>query len=272
MAIICICRGTKSGGEALAECLEARLGYPLLGREVVQQAAAELGVTADLLQKRMGDRPSLWSRFSSERRAYMVAVQACIAEHIVDGKLIYHGLAGGLLLRGLPGTFCLRLIAPLERRVEAVMAESGMDATAAEQFILDVDESRSRWVRVLYGEDIMDPVLYDLVMNLESMSVDEACAITAAAVGQPEFAMTEAIAARMEDFRLACRVKLQLAADSDTRNLELETTANRGMVVVSGRAPLYRTGGTAARVLELARSVPGVEEIRLEVDWYDPYP
>ncbi len=46
MAVICISRGSKSGGQAMAECLGTRLGYPVLGREVVQEAAAGLGVSA----------------------------------------------------------------------------------------------------------------------------------------------------------------------------------------------------------------------------------
>jgi cytidylate kinase len=272
MAIVCICRGTKSGGRAMAECLAARLGYPVLGREVVQEAALELGVSAEALEEKMGDRPTVWSRFSSMRRAYVVAVQAALAERAAGGNLVYHGLAGGLLLRGLPGLFCLRLIAPLERRIQAVTDEFGMGAVEAERYIRDLDESRARWVKVMYGEDILDPALYDLVINLESVGVDGACALTARAVEQPEFTLTDWVRDRLDDFALSCRVKLALAGDADLRSMELDADAHGSVVVVTGQAPLRKGGRTGNRIHELARKVPGVHEVRIKVEWFDPYP
>lgn len=272
MAIICICRGTKSGGRAMAECLAARLGHPLVGRELLQEAAARLGVPASLLEEKMADRPAVWDRFSAMRRAYVVAVQAALAEHAAGGDLVYHGLAGGLLMRGAPLVFCLRLIAPLERRIEAVIGESPMTREMAEAYIHDVDESRARWVRVMYGEDIMDPSLYDLVINLETLSIVGACATTTRAVEQPEMQVTPEAVARLRDFRLACRVRLALVGDPDLRALELEARAEDGEVTVSGEAPLLKSGRTGERIVELARSVPGVREVRLDVQWFDPYP
>lgn len=272
MAIVCICRGTQSGGRAMARCLADRIGYPTLGREVIQEAAVGLGVPASMLEEKMGDRPTLWGRFSSMRKAYIAAVQAALAERAVDGRLVYHGLAGGMLLQGVPGTLCIRLIAPLERRIRAVMAESGMDAVMAEQFIHEVDESRARWVRVMYGEDIMDPALYDLVISLGTMTVEGACALTSKVLEQPEYELTDAVLARLADFRLACRVRVGLAADADLRPLELNAEAEGGEVTITGRAPLRTNHRTGNRIVEIARGVPGVESVRLEVEWYDPYP
>jgi cytidylate kinase len=257
----------------MAECLAARLGYPLLGREVAEEAAARLGVPAEALQAKMGDRPSLWGRFSSERRTYIVAMQAAIAERAAEGRLIYHGLAGGLLLGdAVPGMLCLRLIAPMESRVRAVMGTSAMDAAAAEQYIRDVDESRARWVRVMYGEDIMDPVLYDMVVNLETMTIEGACAIVGRVVQLPEFELTERSLARLLDFRTACRVRLALAGDDELGALELDAEAEGGEVTISGAVPLRHGGRAGTRIVEVARGVEGVEKVRLKVEWFDPYP
>lgn len=272
MAVVCICRGTRSGGRAMAECLAARLGYPVVGRELLQDAAARLGVPASLLEEKMSDRPGLWDRFSTMRRAYVVAVQAALAEHAAGGDLVYHGLAGGLLLRGAPLVFCLRLIAPMARRIEAVQRESPMTREMAEEYIRDVDEARARWVRVMYGEDIMDPALYDLVINLETLTVGGACAVTGRAVEQPELRSTPEALRRLQDFRLACRVKVALVGDPELRPLELEADADGGVVAVSGAAPLLKTGRTGDRIVELASAVPGVEAVRLQVEWFDPYP
>lgn len=272
MAIICICRGSKSGGRRLAECLAERLGYPILGREVLQEAAAALGVPAEMLERKMVDRPSMWGRFSSMRRAYVVAVQAALAERAASGHLVYHGLSGGLLMRGAPVVFCVRLIAPMESRVRVVREESGMSAAEARAYIQDLDASRARWVEVMYGEDIMDPALYDLVVNLVTLTVEGGCAVVTRAIQGPEFAVNEDVLARLEAFRLACQVKLALAGDPELRALELDVEAEGGTVVISGEVPLRKSGRTGDRIVELARGVPGVEQIRLRVEWFDPYP
>lgn len=272
MAIVCICRGSKSGGKALADCLAERLEYPILGREVAQEAAAKLGVPAELLEEKMADRPSLWSRFSSLRRAYIVAVQAALAERALSGNLVYHGLSGGLLMRGAPSLFCLRLIAPMDQRVQVVMDEEQMTAEEARRYVRDVDESRARWVQVMYGEDIMAPALYDLVINLETLDVPGACAIVARAIAGPEFSVTDRVLQSLADLHLACQVKLALAGDPDLRALELDAEADGGTVSISGEAPLQTSGRAGNRIVELARSVPGVRNVRLKVEWFDPYP
>jgi cytidylate kinase len=272
MAIICICRGSKSGGKALAECLARRLDYPILGREVVQEAAEKLGVPAGLLAEKMGDRPSLWGRFSSMRRAYIVAVQAALAERARFGNLVYHGLSGGLLMRGAPGLFCIRLIAPLEQRIRTVSDETGMTRDEARRYIRDVDESRARWVQVMYGKDIMDPALYDLVVNLETLAVESACAIVSRAVSGPEFAVSDPMLRTLADFHLACQVKVALAGDPELRSLELQAEADGDTVAISGEAPLQTSGRTGKRIVALAQQVPGVRKVRLKVEWFDPYP
>lgn len=272
MAVVCISRGSKSGGRAVAECLAARLGYPILGREVAQEAAAQLGVSASTLEEKMSDKPSVWSRFSSLRRAYVVAMQAALAERAVTGHLVYHGLAGGLLLRGLPGLLCVRLIAPMRTRIQAVMDEFGSDEAAAERYIRDLDDARARWVRVMYGEDILDPALYDLVLNLDVMPVDAACALIATAVSRPELTLTDGVRDLLDDYLLSCRVRLTLAADPDLRSLELDAEAHGGVVVVTGHVPLRVSGRAGERIHRRAREVPGIREVRMKVEWFDPYP
>jgi cytidylate kinase len=272
MAIITICRGSRSGGQALAECLADELGYPLLGREVLQLAAEELGVSEALLTQRMQEAPRLWDRHAAIRRVYVVAVQAALAEQVAEGDLVYHGLAGQLLLKGLPAVLRVRLIAPRDARVRAAMERDGLSREAAEQSIADEDAGRARWVRMMYGEEIADPRLYDMVVSLETMSVPDACALLEATLRQPDFEMTADVRARLVDFRLACRVKLALVRDPTTRAHGLEVEARGGTVEVSGSAPLLTSGEAGDRIAAVAHGVPGVETVRLKLQWFDPYP
>jgi len=272
VAIVSVCRGTRSGGQAFAECLGDRLGWPVVGREILQAAAADLGVSEADLARQFERAPRPWNRVATARRVYIVGVQAALAEHLTTGNLVYHGLAGRALLRGLPGVLRARLIAPLDARVRVLVEADGVDRDAAERHIREVDAERRRWVRMMYGEDIEDPVLYDLVINLATMSIEAACALTAAALQEPEFTVTEDLRAAYADFRLACRVKRALVTAPDTRGLPLEATAHGGVVEVSGSAPLLSTGESGDRITAITGAVPGVKRVRLKLQWFDPYP
>ncbi len=103
MSIITISRGSMSGGQALAECLAGALGSPCVGREIVVEAAAKVGVPEKILAEKLERGPGVWDRLTLPRRMYVAAVQEALAEHAVKGDLVYHGYAGHLLLRGVPG-------------------------------------------------------------------------------------------------------------------------------------------------------------------------
>ena len=214
MPIITISRGTSSGGRRTAECLAQVLGYPCVGREILQEAARKMGVPVEDLSGKLEARPSLFARLTQERKRYLLAVQTALAEHCATGNLAYHGLAGQFLLRGLPGVLAARLIAPLEMRVRALMsAHQDMTRKAAEDFIHNVDEERRRWVKLVYGADVEDPSLYDLTVNLECISLETACVIIAEAAAQPQYEVTDDVKAGLEAFAAACRKRLLQAGE-----------------------------------------------------------
>jgi cytidylate kinase len=267
MAILTLNRGTRLGAEALAACLARELGYPVLSQEAAQEAAAQLGVPARDLQGRMEERPEAYGRASLLSRLYKAALRNALAETARDGNLVYHGVAGGLLLQDAPGVLSVRLIAPLDSRVRDLMDAEGMDAASAEAYIREIDDSRARWVRTVYGKEIGDPSLYDLVLNLDTFSVEEACEVLCLAARRPEFELTGERLKDLEDFRLASRVNLALLEDLGTQTLELHARARRGIVVVAGEAPIRETEEVKNRIVEIARSTNGMTEVRLEIRW-----
>ncbi len=212
MAIITISRGSLSGGRALAERLADRLGYPRVAEDVLQDAARRLGVSKDAVQGKFETAPGLWERLRHERERYVLAVGSALAEAVLEGQAVYHGLAGQFLLRGLRGVLRVRLIAPLEMRVQAVRAgDPEMTEEAAAEFIRSVDQERRRRVKALYGEDVEDPSLYDLTVNLRTLSLDAACAVVEEAAAQPRFEVTPDVRAELEAFASACRIRLDTA-------------------------------------------------------------
>lgn len=268
MAIITISRGTMSGGESLAKALSARLNYPTLGRELLVEAAATIGVPEDTLRQRFEKSPNLWARLTTNRKLYVAAVQASLAEHAATGNLVYHGNAGHLLLKGVPTVLRVRLIAPMEQRVRTVMERQHMTEAAATEYIQSVDEDRIRWTRLLYGVDWSDPSLYDLVFNLEHLSVPAIGAMIAQAVEQPAFSPGASVKKALADFVLSCRVRVALATNPQTQSVDFDIRADDGAVEMRGELPeAGMLADTRLRdrdeVLRTARSVVGVKQVAL---------
>ncbi len=276
MPIVTISRGSMSGGQALAQCICEALQIPCVGREIVIEAAAKLGVPEEVLATKLERSPGLWDRLTSERRTYVAAVQAALAEHVASGNLVYHGYAGHLLLAKVPAVLRVRIIAPLDMRLEAVAERQGLDRAAGEAYIRKVDEERVRWAKMIYGVDLRDPALYDLVINLEHVSVKSACATIVEMLRQPEFVVTPQVLEAYADFALACRVRVALASSPTARGLALEVTAATGVVTVSGEVPepmmLTRASSRwEQELLGVIRGVPGVKDVRLAVEPVSSY-
>lgn len=209
MAIITISRGSLSGGRTVAACLCERLECPCVADEVLQKAAKKLDVSEEAVRGKFETAPGLWSRLSRERERYVLAVQTALAEACAEGDLVYHGLAGQFLLRGLPGVFRVRLIAPLEARIASLrQANHAMSHRAAEDFIRTVDRERERRVQSMFGLDVEDPSLYDLTVNLRSLSLDSACAAIAEGAAQPQFRVTPEVRERHRAFAAECHRRL----------------------------------------------------------------
>lgn len=276
MPIITISRGSMSGGKELAECISGVLRLPCVGREILVDAAAKLGVPEQVLAKKMEKGPGLWDRLTLERRIYAVAVQAALAEHVATGNLVYHGLAGNMLLRGLPAILRLRLIAPLEVRIRTVMEREGLTRKAAEQYIADVDENRIRWTRFMYDVDIRDPQLYDMMINLDRMSIQTACGVVCEAAKKPEFEITGSVQTHLLDFSLACRVKVALATHPASRGLDLDVAANAGVLSISGEVPkpimlAHVSSRWEQELTQIAMGVEGVQRVELSIRPFDAY-
>jgi len=264
MPIITISRGSASGGMLLAQKLAERLDYRLVSREDVIHDAGRYGVAEARLQDAILKPFGFWERFQHERRRYLAFVQATLCEHASRDNVVYHGNAGQLLLRGVAHVLCVRLIAPLPLRIEMLLERQSMSPEEALQYVERMDRQREDWTRFLYGVEWLDPSLYDLTINLRTLSLDSAVQLAVDAASRPEFQATAESRAAMADLLLASRVQAALAADEETATTDIEVHAQGGLVSLRGKV---RTPTTVEAVLRIVSAVPGVTEIdRIDLD------
>jgi CBS domain-containing protein/cytidylate kinase len=256
VAIITISRGSLSGGAALAERLGEALDAVVISHEAIVEAARRYGVAVDALQDGLHRPPSLWHRLTHHKQRYLVAVQATLAEMVCGGSAVYHGLAGQLLLRDLPGVIKIRLIAPLDDRVRAAMGELGLGRDEAIRHIRAVDEERERWVRLMFNVSWTDPGLYDLTVNLGQVTLEEACELVVGLANREERRSTPELETARQDFVLETRIRAELLLTAGFPEDGLSVQVHRGRLALGGSFfEAHRD-----EVLGHVRAVPGAAE------------
>jgi cytidylate kinase len=86
------------------------------------------------------------------------------------GRAIFVGRASHLITRDLPGGFHLRLVAPLESRIQRMQAMQNCDRAKAKHLLEESDQARRRYVQSNFEKDINDPHTYDMIINTEHLS------------------------------------------------------------------------------------------------------
>jgi len=270
MSIIAISRGTFNGGEELAKRMAERLGYRCLSREtILAEASKAYGVPAADLVEAMEKRPSFWHRVVGERSAHLAFVRASLCEHAQADDLVYHGLAGHLLLPGVAHVMRVRVIADMDSRIKAAMAQQGLGHAEALAYIEKVDKERRQWIGFLFDVEWDDPKLYDVVLNLSRMSLRTACETVARLTEGEEFKATTESRRAMENLTLASRVSAKLAMDPRTRDVGLEVVADGGIVTITGET---RSQAVDEAIDQLTHDVDGVTEVRSQVVFTPVYP
>lgn len=260
MSVITVSRGTFSGGKMLAECLAASLRYRCIDRDTIVAKAATPNVSQEMLKEALEKPPSFMERYKHKKYIYLALIQATLAEEVRTGKVVYHGNAGHLLLPGGTPVLRLRIIAPLEFRVKMAMERENLNRDEAVAYIQKVDRDREKWTQYLYGVDWHSPALYDVVINLEYLGIDQACEMLGHIVKERCFEFGADCQSVMDDFALGSRVKAALALHPKTEPMEVEVRSSTGQVSIKGRLTNL---GQYREVERIAKAVPGVVTLNL---------
>ena len=166
------------------------------------------------------------------------------------------------VLAGVRHVVRVRAIANMEFRIFAAMQRLRIGREEAIAYIKKVDKERERWTRFLYGVNWHDPSLYDVILNLEHMSLRTACDVVISLVNSESFQPTPASLKALEDLALGSRVWAALNTDPRTASADVKATADGGVVTITGTARLEEV---VEAIPAVAREVEGVKEVRCQV-------
>lgn len=255
MPIISISQGSHSGSQELAKALHKRLGYTVVYLADALEAAKRYGISEDDMYRGLDMPANFFERFSRRKERYILAMQATLGDLFRDGDGIYCGLAGQFIFHGLCGVFKVRLVAPLEYRTQAVIAKLHLSHEEAVRSIRDADERRSKWGRQMFNADLNDPDLYDLVVNLEHMSIDTAADTITGIIKRRDF--PEDCQREFQDFALQKRVRAALRFNSPFVADSIEINARNGVVTLSGGRSFKES---QAAIVDFVSRIRGVQK------------
>ena len=262
MAIITISRGSYSKGKEVAEKTAQRLGYKCISRDIILEASKEFNIPEVKLVRAIHDAPSILSRFSRETGKYIAFIQKALLGHFKNDNIVYHGLAGHFFVKGVSHVIKVRIIADLEDRVKLEMEREGISRAEALHLLKKDDEERRKWSRSLYGIDPWDPCLYDMVIHIHKISVDDAVDMIVHAAGLDDFQATPESRKAMENLVLAAEVKVALV----DINPELKVTADDGLVLVKGEAKLLQEESLVRDIEKALKTVPGIKDYKINIE------
>jgi cytidylate kinase len=98
------------------------------------------------------------------------------------GGAILIGRAGNIVTAKLPNVLHVRLVAPLEDRIERISRDDHKSPDEARRFCLEEEQARARYVKTYFHADINNALLYHLVLNTSRVGCENAARIIGDAV------------------------------------------------------------------------------------------
>jgi cytidylate kinase len=250
-------------GIKIAQLVADRLGYECLAREVLLEASEQYGIPETKLLRAIHDAPSVLERvIYGNKDKYVAYVQAALLRHLRKDDVVYHGLAGQFFVHGVSHVLKVRIIADTEDRIRIVMERDGVAKEKAAAILEHDDSERRRWSQSLYGIDSEDPRLYDMVLRVHRLTIEDAADMICHAVGLEHFRVTPESQQAMDDLVLAAEVKAVLVDIEPS----VKVWASRGAVRVAAKTHERRLEPLRQRLEETARKVEGVGSVDVHVE------
>jgi cytidylate kinase len=277
MAVITISRGSFSHGREIAEKVAEMLEYECVSREILVEAAQLFNVSEKKLIRSIDDAPNILERIVHGKERYLEYIRVALLEYARKGNVVYHGHAGHFLLTEIPQVLKIRIIADKDDRIKLLQKRENVTKEAAAEVIENEDKNRTDWTRYLYKMDIHDAKLYDIVINIGNLTIEDACEIICVAARSNSYRTTDESKQVVEDLAISSRLRAALLPLCDA-----EVFVKKGDVNVKVAAQKRTKTGYASPALqqhigeayqndltrqinEITLNIPGVNKVFCQV-------
>ena len=187
--VVTISREPGSGGRIVAQKLSERIGFELFHQEVLHEMAKHaevseqmlatldergLSILEDWISSLVYDR-HLWP---DQYLLHLMNVIGTIGKH---GRAVVVGRGANFILPP-EQRIRIRIIASRTRRIENVARNFNLSQEEAKRRVIKTESNRRAFIRKYFNADIAEPTNYDLVINTDTVSVDNAVDVIGAAL------------------------------------------------------------------------------------------
>jgi cytidylate kinase len=265
MGIVTISRGSYSKGKAIAEQLAHNLGYECISRDILLETSIHFNVPEVKLIRAIHDAPSLLERYVHGKEKYIRFIREAFLEHVQNDNLVYHGLAGHFFVKDIPNILKIRIIANIEDRVKNEMKRENISEEEARLLLVKDDEERRKWSLSLYGIDTKDSSLYDVVLHIDNLKVNDAVEILTDIAKRPCFQTTEESKKIIKDNYLAAKAQNALFSEIP----EFDVKCKNAVIYVNIETDLSLEEDMINKVKNILKDIDEIKDIRVKVNPFE---
>ncbi len=265
MAILTISREFGSGGREIGREVVTQLGYEYLKRETFFKEVGAQGKKWETWGKGLDEHsPSVWEKYDWSFRGFGALTRSILLEYAARDNAAIMERGGNFLLNGVPHAFRIRVIAPLEARLERVMIRESVDYDTARWLIERTDHERSQFIWALYGKDWSDPASYDAVFNTGDQSIEEVVHTVCEALRHRDKLKTDKVQRELELHSQAAKIEAGLFTYPYLFVNTLEVSVEGETLVVKG---IVRDPKQKKRVEDISQKLAGGFPIRNDLHY-----
>lgn len=259
MPVIAMTQEMGSLAKDVAVQLAETAGLSVMRHEVLDHVAGRMHVAGSLISRLREGKAGLVERLTTDEQRLAIYTAQEVFAIASKGDVVLRGWGATCLLRPVRHVVRVRVTRSLSKRVEWLMGHLETDDAAfAEAEVRRSDDAHALRMHEQFGVTWGDPVLYDLTLNTDRLSVESCVAQILQLTGRPEFQETGASRAMLKDLALNARIRAAFKDYASTRGINIQIESQGGKVVLSGIVLNTHESTEAARI---AATLPGVDAV-----------
>jgi osmotically-inducible protein OsmY len=263
MPVIAMTQEMGSLAKDVALQVAQALDLAVMRHEVIDHVAEKMDVSRSLIGRLRGGKAGFMERLTTDQRSLAVYTAEELFALADRGNVVLRGWGATCLLRPVPHVMCVRVTRSLKKRVEWLMNHLDTDdAEFAEAEVRRSDHAHASRMHDQFGVTWGDPVLCDLVLNTDRVSVESCVEQIRTLAQRSEFAETAQSRALLADMTLAARVQAALKDHAATREVNITVDAKQGRVTLRG---IVLNAEERAHAESVSSAVPGVARVDNEL-------
>ena len=259
MPVIALTQEMGSLAKDVAFELGRLSGLEVLRHEVLEGVAGRMQVSTSLVSRLREGKAGLVERLTTDRDKMAVYTAKEVYALAGRGNVVLRGWGATCLLRDVPHIVTVRITRSFDKRVDWLMDNLGTDdRDFAQAEVRRSDDAHASRMHSLFGVTWGDPLLYDLVLNTDRVSIESAAAQILHLAARPEFQETDASRAKLESLALNSAVRAALKDNESTRDVNVQVDSSGGKVVLQG---IVLNDAERAETARIASTVAGVGNV-----------